>query len=73
MDARIGAFDYFDLAVSADIGEKYNVRLGVENVFDRRPPIVGSNANPQILPGNLVASIYDSFGRYMFVGVSAKF
>ena len=52
---------------------RYNVRIGVDNLFGTNPPVVGSNANPIILGGNMVASMYDTLGRYMFVGVAAKF
>ena len=73
VDSKIAPHDYFDLAFSVDVTPKYNVRLGVDNLFDRTPPVVGANANPQILGGNMVASIYDTLGRYMFVGVTGSF
>jgi len=73
IDSRIKPYDYFDLAVTYDIAKRYNVRIGVDNLFGTNPPVVGSNANPIILGGNMVASMYDTLGRYMFVGVAAKF
>ena len=38
---------------TARIGDHYNFRLGVNNIFDREPPIVGANgaARDQRLPG----------------------
>ncbi len=72
IDARIAPYDYLDLAASFDITEKYSLRVGVNNIADRRSPLVGTNANPQILGGNQVASIYDTLGRYAFVGLTLK-
>lgn len=73
VDARIPAYDYFDLAANADLNKHFNIRLGVNNVFNRKSPIVGANNNPQILPGNQVASFYDIFGRYIFAGLTALY
>ena len=72
IDARIAPYDYFDLAASFDITEKYSLRVGMNNIADRRSPLVGTNANPQILGGNQVASMYDTLGRYAFVGITLK-
>jgi outer membrane receptor protein involved in Fe transport len=50
-----------------------SLRLGVNNVLDRQPPIIGFNANPLLVNGNLLAGMYDTFGRYLFVGLTAKY
>jgi outer membrane receptor protein involved in Fe transport len=47
--------------------------LGVNNLFDRQPPIIGFNANPLLVNGNMLAATYDTFGRYLFVGLTAKY
>ncbi len=73
IDARISPYDYFDLATSVDVLHGSSLRVGVNNIFDRNAPIVGANNNPQILGGNMVASIYDTLGRYIFVGITVKF
>jgi iron complex outermembrane recepter protein len=48
-------------------------RLGVNNLADKKPPVVGFTANPLLLNGNMVAGMYDAFGRYLFVGFTAKY
>ncbi|HEV2365767.1 MAG TPA: TonB-dependent receptor [Caulobacteraceae bacterium] len=73
VDIKIPAYDYFDLAMNMDLLKRYNLRAGISNIFDRRPPVIGANANPQVTPGNMAAQIYDIFGRYIYVGVTAKF
>jgi outer membrane receptor protein involved in Fe transport len=66
-------YDYIDMDVGFDLGSHVNLRLGVNNLFDRQPPIVGFNANPLLVNGNMLAATYDTFGRYLFVGLTAKY
>ncbi len=73
VDARIPAYNYFDLAANADVAKGINVRLGVNNIFNKPAPLVGNNNNPQLLGGNQLAPAYDTLGRYVFVGVTAKY
>ena len=73
IDSHIGAYEYFDLDGSYDVSTHVNIRLGVNNITDRRPPIIGFTANPLLVNGNLAAGMYDSLGRYLFVGLTAKY
>ena len=73
IDSRVAAYDYLDLDVGFAVGSHVNLRAGVNNLLDRQPPIVGFVANPQLVNGNMLAGIYDVFGRYLFVGVTAKY
>lgn len=78
---RLGAQSYFDLALTAAIGDNYNFRLGVNNIFDRSPPILGSNGGNTIInacpgtvcSGNTFPNFYDAMGRYIFAGVQLDF
>jgi iron complex outermembrane recepter protein len=73
-DLRIPAQSYFDLTLTARIGDHYNFRLGVNNILDRDPPIIGSNACPAgICNGNAYTQVYDALGRYIFAGVTLDF
>jgi iron complex outermembrane recepter protein len=73
-DFRIPAQTYIDLTLTARIGDHYNFRLGVNNIFDRDPPLVGSNACPAgICNGNAYTQVYDALGRYIFAGVTLDF
>jgi iron complex outermembrane receptor protein len=73
-DLRIPAQSYFDLTLTARIGDHYNFRLGVNNILDRDPPLVGSNACPAgICNGNTYSQVYDALGRYIFAGVTLDF
>ena len=65
----IQAYNYFDLALSADISESLSLNAGVNNVFDKQPPILGA-AQEQ---ANTLPSFFDVLGRDFFVGVNFRF
>lgn len=71
---RIPSVSYFDLSANARIAENYNFRIGVNNILDRSPPIVGTPACPAgSCNGNTFAQVYDALGRYLFAGVTLDF
>ena len=56
-----------DLAVIWDATGKIQLRAGINNVFDKAPPIVGQAAGPSIFGnGNTFPGLYDALGRYWF-------
>jgi iron complex outermembrane receptor protein len=73
-NAKINAQSFFDLALSARITDKYNFRLGANNILDKQPPIVGSEvSNAPFGNGNTYPQVYDALGRYLFAGVTVDF
>jgi outer membrane receptor protein involved in Fe transport len=48
---RIPAYDYFDLTARIDLSEKAELTFGVQNLFDKQPPIVGSSAGSTAFNG----------------------
>jgi outer membrane receptor protein involved in Fe transport len=77
-DARIASMDYIDLAGDWTIREGVELHAGVNNVFDRLPPVLDSNtygiAGPtQFGNGNTYPGTYDSLGRVVFVGATIKY
>lgn len=73
VDSHIAAYDYFDLDGSIDLTAHLNVRAGINNLTDRRPPVIGFVANPLLVNGNMAAGMYDTLGRYLFLGITAKY
>lgn len=67
----IPAVSYLDLAANWNINEKLSLRAGINNIFDKDPPIINSaivgSGEPNAYP------TYDFLGRHMFVGLTARF
>ena len=72
---KMGARDYLDIAVSFNLLKNFAVRAGVNNVFDRDPPITDSVgiAGAPFGNGNTFPQVYDSLGRKFFVGATVNF
>jgi iron complex outermembrane receptor protein len=73
-DRVLKSRDYFDLTASWTMRDNLNFRAGVNNIFDKDPPLTGaSNCPTGACSGNTWPQVYDSFGRYLFVGLTADF
>ena len=71
---RIPSVSYFDLALTAKIGDHYEFRLGANNLLDKQPPLVAGSACAAVFcNGNTYASVYDAIGRYIYTGVQLDF
>lgn len=68
--SRIGGYHMFDASVNFDVSDHMEMTLGVENIFDRDPPIPGDSADEQ---NNTYPSLFDPFGRRFFVSVRNRF
>jgi iron complex outermembrane recepter protein len=66
---RIKAYNYFDLSASIDATEKLTWTIGVNNMFNKQPPLLGDNQEQ----ANTYPSTYDPYGRAFFVNASVKF
>ena len=71
----IGAYVYNDMQVRYNWGDddKYGVYFGVDNVFDKKPPLVEQNFASNITGTETAAESYDPIGRFMYVGLEFKF
>ena len=74
-DTRLGHRDYFDAVLTWNVNKTFLLRAGVNNIFDKDPPIVSSIlADPAIFGnGNTFPQMYDTLGRLVFVSGVAKF
>lgn len=66
--SKVENFDaqsYFDLSLLWALNDQSTVRLGINNLFDKEPPIAKGGAN-----GNVEVTEYDVLGRYLFLGFS---
>ena len=70
----LGARHYFDLAAIWDYSDSVSLRAGINNLFDKAPPIAGDAAGPSLYGnGNTFPGLYDALGRYGFIGLSVDF
>jgi iron complex outermembrane recepter protein len=66
---RIGAYDLFDLAFAFNVNDNLTLSLGVNNLFDKQPPIIGDNQEQ----GNTFPGTYDVLGRDFFISANFRF
>jgi iron complex outermembrane recepter protein len=77
---EIGEFDYtdhlpgisyLDLSAVWEVTPKIELRAGVNNLFDKDPPIVSQDVNDATTPNSFAT--YDFLGREVFVGFKVHF
>lgn len=76
--ASIASQSYFDLSASTKVGDHLDLRLGVNNLMDRRPPLINSNGSLSNCPGvycngGTFPGVYDALGRYIYFGATVEF
>lgn len=73
-DSRLGSRSYIDLSASMTMSDRYTVRVGANNLFDKDPPLNGSTTCPTgPCNGNTWPQAYDSLGRQIFMTASVEF
>jgi len=66
---RIDAIDYFDLAFAFDVSDGLRLTMGVNNLLDTRPQILGVNQEQ----ANTWPNTYDVIGRDFFISANLRF
>ncbi|UJX24788.1 TonB-dependent receptor domain-containing protein [Pseudoalteromonas sp. CF6-2] len=70
----IESYDYFDLFASYHVTDYMNVTFGIDNMFEKEPPVVGNEAgDTSSNSGNTFPSNYDVLGRQFKMGIKLKF
>jgi outer membrane receptor protein involved in Fe transport len=74
-DLPIGAYFYHDMQLRYSWGDdsKYAAYFGVDNVFDKKPPLVEQNFASNITGTETAAESYDPIGRFLYAGFEFKF
>ena len=72
VESSFGSSNYIDLAAAYNITKKIAISGGINNVFDRDPPIT-SKYGTGSGNGNTFPSMYDALGRKFFLNLTAKF
>jgi outer membrane receptor protein involved in Fe transport len=67
----VDSHDQLDLFADWTFSERYQLRAGIDNLFDEEPEVVGATSTNNALGSTTVN--YDPFGRRYFVGLSMSF
>jgi iron complex outermembrane recepter protein len=84
---NVEAYQLFYLGGSYSFGDKYTLRFGIENLFDKDPPFTGGNPNSARFPtppqrvisrglldfGQGGSAVYDPLGRRGFISMTMDF
>jgi iron complex outermembrane receptor protein len=63
------SYDVFDLSSTWSVSRNLTLRLGVDNLFDREPEVVGYNPGVNNANGTTLPSFYDALGRRFYAGL----
>jgi outer membrane receptor protein involved in Fe transport len=70
---RISPKSYFDLSFLFRVGERYELRLIANNLFDKSAPILPNSYDISLARSNTIPQRYDTLGRNIVVGATVKF
>ncbi len=71
---RIRSYDIFDLAGNIRVNDTFQLRAGIDNLFDRSPNIVGAIPGVTAAVGEPEpAGTFDVLGRRFYIGIKADF
>jgi iron complex outermembrane recepter protein len=71
---HIASYSYLDLSAAASVASNVILRVGVNKLLDKDPPIVLSGNCPAgPCNGNTWSGSYDVLGRYLYAKLSVKF
>lgn len=68
---RFGAVNYFDIAAKYDLTKNVALRLSINNLLDKDPPLAVTGA--PFGNGNTYPVVYDALGRKISLNVTASF
>ena len=66
----ISTFNYVDVTLGYAVNENLDLTVGVQNIFSKDAPLLGSTVNEQ---ANTFPATYETLGRQLFFGASLKF
>ena len=70
-DAKLPSYSYLDLSAMYEISKNLSVRVGVNNLLDKDPPLINEFETTTGAPNT--DPTYDLLGRVMYAAFTAKF
>ena len=73
---KVKAYDLFNLNTSWEVVDGTTLRFGVDNLFDKRPPLTSRLITApagQVQGGSYNAQFYDTIGRRFYIGLKTAF
>lgn len=67
---KLPGYNYIDLSGSYSFSKQLSLTFGVNNLFDKEPPLVGDGL---AATSNVPAGGYDPVGRYIFTNINYRF
>lgn len=71
--SRIEPYDYFDLALTFKVQQRFVFRIAANNLLDKTPPILANSYNYGLSRSNTLSARYDSLGRQIALGTTISF
>jgi outer membrane receptor protein involved in Fe transport len=69
-----GSYDVMNFNAGISIGDRYSVRLGIDNLFDEEPELTNYNpAGGDTNSNETSPGLYDVLGRRYYVGINMSF
>lgn len=72
VEKEFSAMNYIDLSANWNITKKISLSGGINNLFDKDPPLTSKYGTGQG-NGNTFPSMYDALGRKLFMNMTARF
>jgi outer membrane receptor protein involved in Fe transport len=69
----VPSYDMFDIHAGWQATDRIAIRAGVDNLFDKEPPIVGANPPNTNNATSTLPGYYDLLGRRYYVGMKLNF
>jgi len=71
----ISSYFYNDFQVRYSVGDEgqYQIFAGVDNIFDKEPPLLGQGIPGGVTGTNTAADVYDAIRRYFYAGFKVRF
>lgn len=70
VNAKIGSYIYFDLSGGYKFTDKTQLIVGINNLLDKDPPVLG---DLQLGASNTIPATYDIQGRVLFMSLNVRF